>query len=518
MSQILHIFRKDVRHYWPEISASLLLLAVYAWHAPSYWRPEQEFAFGFQFLIWKPLPRLVPIAWCFLIVRAVQGESLVGDRQFWVTRPYECQKLLAAKILFVLAFVNLPLFIVQVILLAEAGFAPASHIPGLLYIQLLMGLFLVLPTATAATITSSVGQVLLVALIGVLYLVGVAALDSVIPNSRVASASSIPESLQALIFIGTCLFVVVLQFAQRKTWRSRIALLCAAAAIAIILVATPYAFFRARAYPLPENGEQPLAQFSLDSTAPHAPADVFIAENQKEIQISLPLRVSGVDNDSVVQEEGMLVLLEGSDGLRWSSGWVSAYSFLWPNQDRSTIRFTLKRKFFERIKSVPVNVRVSIALAEYRETNDRTIVATSGEFSIPGVGICSIVRMYSTFPDCRSPLKTPSFIARTDAATTTCRPNANKVPFASMGIATGGAWDDTSSPADLGVNPIESFNLYFSPIEPANRGVDAPQVCPGTPVTFHSPEFSQRSRVEFEIDAIHLTDYQTTALLFQLRQ
>jgi hypothetical protein len=156
MNQILHIFRKDVRHHWLEICAALAALALYAWHEPALWAPQQGYSIGFQTFVWSLLPALVPIAWCFLIVRVVQGESLVGDRQFWITRPYEWQKLLAAKFLFVLAFVNLPLFIADLILLQRAGFPPAPYLIGLLYMQLMVILVLFLPSAAAATVTQSV--------------------------------------------------------------------------------------------------------------------------------------------------------------------------------------------------------------------------------------------------------------------------------------------------------------------------------------------------------------------------
>ena len=91
---------------------------------------------------------LLPMAWAFLIVRAVQAEALVGDRQFWVTRPYEWKKLLAAKMLFVVLTINAPLLIADVLLLARAGFNPAHYIAGLLWMQLLISLALILPILT----------------------------------------------------------------------------------------------------------------------------------------------------------------------------------------------------------------------------------------------------------------------------------------------------------------------------------------------------------------------------------
>ena len=118
MKQMLHIFRKDVRHLWREIAASLALLVAFAWLDIRSWsQPYGEgMATGVSALLGaEMLPGLVnlllPLSWIFLIVRVIQGESLVGDRQFWVTRPYDWKQLLAAKTLFVLTFVNFPLLL-----------------------------------------------------------------------------------------------------------------------------------------------------------------------------------------------------------------------------------------------------------------------------------------------------------------------------------------------------------------------------------------------------------------------
>jgi hypothetical protein len=53
--------------------------------------------------------------------RRGHGESLVDDPQFWITRPYEWKKLLTAKALSFVAFVNLPLLIGSGGLVVEGG-------------------------------------------------------------------------------------------------------------------------------------------------------------------------------------------------------------------------------------------------------------------------------------------------------------------------------------------------------------------------------------------------------------
>ena len=99
MNQVWNIFRKDARHHWPEIAASLALLVAFAWLDIRSWSSFDDgiatgaaAAFSF-FFVSQMLPGLIKplllLSWMFLIVRVVHEESLVGDRQFWVTRPYD---------------------------------------------------------------------------------------------------------------------------------------------------------------------------------------------------------------------------------------------------------------------------------------------------------------------------------------------------------------------------------------------------------------------------------------------
>ena len=98
MKQILHILRKDARHHWPEILAALILLTACFAEEPREWAHRAPTTPFFSFLA-GALPVLLFVSWAFLIERLVHGESLVGERQFWITRPYEWRKLLAAQFL-----------------------------------------------------------------------------------------------------------------------------------------------------------------------------------------------------------------------------------------------------------------------------------------------------------------------------------------------------------------------------------------------------------------------------------
>ena len=68
----------------------------------------------------------LPIAWVVLISRLVHDEELVGDRQFWITRPYTWYSLLGSKLLALIVLIGLPLVIMQIWLVHHAGMYPTK--------------------------------------------------------------------------------------------------------------------------------------------------------------------------------------------------------------------------------------------------------------------------------------------------------------------------------------------------------------------------------------------------------
>ena len=510
MSQILRIFRKDLKHHWPEIAILLAVLVTYTWKEPSLRNPEEMIFAGAAGVLWRFLPQMLLLAWGLLIVRVVQGESLVGDRQFWVTRPYEWPKLLAAKVLFILALVNVPWFIAQMILLARAGFPPEAHVIGLIRLQLLISAILFLPAVTAAVVTSTVLQVCLVALGLGLYGIAAGSLGNEIPNSHMDSGASFVEPLTSALILGTCILAILWQYARRRTWQSRAALICLAAVMVIIDVATPYGRMIARAYPEPSNGQEPSAKFAL--LAPDNWDASF--RSPGVAMIKLPLRVSGVASASVVGIKGIFVTVEDADGFRWESHWLPQYGLLWPDSTNWDAEFNLDKKIFDRVASVPVNAHISFALTSYHEEDERTVVVTR-EFSMQGMGNCALPQRWGISVSCRSPLTTPRLIATLEATQITCAPRPGMQAPTGQARATEGNWDAASDNVEPGIDPIVTFSFAFSSNTfslSSNKMTTNPPIfwetCPGTPITLWTPRFEGRSRAELDVKSIRLGDYE----------
>ncbi len=510
MKQISNIFRKDLRHYWPESVVSIALMAAFAWYDVRNWANENlvgyayeagNFFFDSRFLSGL-VDVLLPISWAFAIVRVIQGESLVGDRQFWVTRPYEWKKLLAAKILFILVFINLPLLIADVFLLARAGFPPTHYVSGLLWMQAMVALGLLLIAAGAA-VTASVVQFGLALLVVVLYLVCMGSLSEQIPSS--SFSSSIGDAVQTALLVATPLAVILLQYSRRKTPESRLLIIGFAAVLLLILVATPYRTVVAHRYPQLEAGQQPPVQLAL--LPPNDQTDGTVPADGKEVQIEIPFSVSGIDDDSIVTVKGVMVAIEAPDGLRWNSGWRSLGWSLFRENKGAGISFSLKKNLFERIKSLPVKADISLALSVSRDQNRREFVVPQGEFVMPDVGFCTARVSWISDIECRSALRTPSSLLVTyDISQTACQGREGELRAKPGEISRDWHSHSDSGPAEFGISPVKT--IRFGTVSNASNARAISGLCPGTPVILSNPELVRRTRIELELNGLHLGDYQ----------
>lgn len=507
MNQVWNIFRKDFRHHWREIAASLALMVGFSWVQIREWTQQYRMAYGaasaaYEILSGLVVP-LVPIAWMFLIVRAVQGESLVGDRQFWVSRPYDWKKLLAAKALFVLVFVTVPLFITDFFLVAMAGFRPWTYIVGLLWLQLIWVLLLLLPTAALATVTASIGQILLALLFIVLYAIGMAALSDAIPNSSFAAGNA---GLYFLLIVATVLAVILLQYSRRKTAQSRWLIAALAAAITLIMVATPYRALIMHKYPLAGSGSLPLQLAPMPSHAP-APDDAMYAGNQ--VPIVLPFSLSGLPKDSFAELDGVILTLTNSQGGSWDSGWEQRGTELFPDQKTFSIDLNLRRDEFDRMKSSPVNARLLLAFTLYQDRQQRPFTVPRGEFAMPGLGLCSAgTRPWNSIGslNCRVPLRSPNFLLiSSEVAKGTCPLPKDAPPINPDEIARGYVRNSDPGPAEVGISPVKIVTVYLS--DSPNSRI-SPGICPGTPLILSHPEETGHTRIELQLDNVSLADYQ----------
>jgi hypothetical protein len=506
-NQILHIFKNDARHFWREITLTEALVVAYGWSQAIRFEESGFSAFisGFSSssLI---LAFLVPVSFIFLILRAVHAECPVGDRQFWVTRPYDWRKLLAAKLLLLFTFINLPLFILQVFLLWRAGFWPPRYLLGLLGLQVLWIAFVFLPAATLAVVTASIGQFVLTVLGVLLYLIAATVLVSKIPNIGVESAAGIPGSL-SLDAVYAAFFIVVLwQYARRRTARSRVVLLGLAAAVPLFFAATPYRTVIARLYPLPTSGQALPVRLAFDPAKPASLKGGYPEKNK--VHIKLPLLVSGVAEGSMVSEAGRRESIEAPGGLRWESRWEDGHGSLLADRSHTSETIAIDKDFYERVKSVPVKIQITFALTLARATEVDHIVASAAPFTLPGDGRCLFSPLARNQAICPFPVRSQFMLLSAKSGDITCRPGENEKPLPTGIMAYG--WIRTSAlfGAEFGINPVSARRLGLSDYGESKMNHFRGGVCPGTPLTIYTAwQYGPRYRTDLEIDGIRLADY-----------
>jgi ABC-2 type transport system ATP-binding protein len=223
MRQAIHIFKKDLDHLWLEIAVMIALLVALVASELTRWPDLRPLglAGGLRAL----LPALISIGWFVLIARVIHAEALVGDRQFWLTRPYSRRSLGAAKAMFALAVLGLPLLLAQATILAGEGFSLRENLAALLRNQTGL-LAILLPAAALAAVTADLGKMV----IGTLLLyVGILVLQTAIgPMSWIGGV------LLLISLVVAAAVVVWLQYSRRRTSVSRL-LLGASALLAVVV-------------------------------------------------------------------------------------------------------------------------------------------------------------------------------------------------------------------------------------------------------------------------------------------
>ncbi len=523
MKQILHIFAKDFRHFWPEILISLALVGALVWIYPNTWLSRNTLytVAGGAFLpsmleaglLAGLLTVLIPVSWWLLIARVIHAEALVGDCQFWVTRPYEWKKLLGAKTLFLVVFLYLPLLIAQCLLLFRAGFHPLSFVPGLLFDLLLITAVILLPLLAITTVTATFARVTLTLLAGLVCFVGYIAISLHFSDSASIPLSDLSMPL-ALCFCG---MVVVLQYAARRVWVSRLLLI----ALPLLLVFSGMAVSSessvvARDYPRASAGQEAPVQLALLRDTPH-PATAYLIR-AKLVQVSIPLQVSGVAEGYALISGPSKVTVDAANGSHWSSSWQGSSGTYLPGTSESWISVRMSRAFFDQVRSTPVTLHFTVALTQVRAGSARSISLPTQDFSVPDFGICSpqadLFHHQFFGIACRFALHQPNLTyisARwPDSPCSASQQDPN------TGVQ-GDAWIGSleTGPADFAIVPIWSPSIGLSNgIKVEGDKSESRHLCPGTPVTFTQYNLVGRMQYDFNIPDFRFPSYQPDTGLF----
>ena len=487
MRQILHIFKKDVRCLRYEILLILAMTALFAFLGARSQPAVTQFSQRVD--EWNVLYRLfLPFGWWYLIAAVIHEEPLPGHRQFWQTRPYAWTSLLGAKLLFIAAFVNLPVFLADCVIISAQGFPARGYLPQLFFRQILLTVLWLLPIAGLAAITNKLSQFILALLaIAVLSLILLYqfGMEILIYWGR---AAWIANSLFILILGIAAIVILLLQYAKRRTtlgWGIAICSIVLAVAVpALLPPAAVYAFQLALSKSPTEHSS---IHIVFDGTRERTRA--WVTDTVKEAaEIDIPLQVTGIPKGADLVSDYVGVTFESADGSRWQD---VGRTMLYYSRGHYWLKFHVPEGVFIRQKNNPVTLRT---IAYFTLLGDRksTRIEAQAESPVQGLGLCSalVTRQRDWSIICRSPFRDSSLFALNALL-------ANGPDDDTLSLPQGGSYSPYL--AEAGISPlVATFQGSMTTSDPSLKAVN-----------ISTEAVLEHFRCDFEVHDARLADYLT---------
>jgi hypothetical protein len=486
--QPLHILRKDAIHLWPETLLSIALLIAFAWANAQSWLPSDG-TLNVAAIAQPIIKFLIVVAWLVLVSRLVHDEELVGDRQFWTTRPYTWYSLLAAKALYLLVFIGLPFLVMQAWLLHHAGLYPTHLVPALLKNFLYISLIFLLPLAAIAAVTATFVRYISSVLVGLIYFFIVLAIVG----------HNWGENLQApylgYLLSGTLVVMILaallLQYWRRKTLLARLILLAVPVAVMLIAAAAPANLLTAHRYPDNPAGK---LTFAPQIVPPPASGRLAMLRNNVELEIPVVVQLNNLPETGYVEEQAFQVSVSGPAGFHFTSNWMPLQKSFNGLATLAYLPLLLPAAVFQKIHEQPVSLSVVMGVQTFLPGKPYTIAATESFFPVPGNAACRLSADTGAL-DCRYPF------AKTGLTQFSATVHDGDCQTPGQRSATAFGVLEPSPTTSFGFAPVELGSAEL------NLGQSKVPLCPGTRTTFTQPQEGGYGRLHLDVPAITLDAY-----------
>jgi hypothetical protein len=404
MREAWHIFKKDVRYLRLEILLVLGMIAIFTWITHN----GNPYGMNVAGIIPGALiVALFSITSTYLMARVVQAEAIPGDNQFWITRPYSWRSLFIAKVLFIIAFANVPIFLARIVIIATAGFPIGASLPGLVWSQAVMFLVSQIPVITLAAVTAGIMSFILSALV----------LTFVMSNAffrGVTDAFSFPTQwIGSSILVATALAVeipiLLLQYRDRRTRLSR-TLGFGGVVFLIVLI-------RLISYTSELNAQTWISR-QLSQTSPigitvdaaRLPRERGLVPPDPQtafVEIDIPLVVNGIPLGQEVQFDAVDIWYETADGRQrqFDLAGLGRGSRVTPAESVAQRELYMESNFFNAERDRPGALHASIFATVFGNPQQKTL-----QLRYEPVNVLSGVQCYQGnygLLRCRSALRWP---------------------------------------------------------------------------------------------------------------
>ena len=478
MRQALWILRKDIRHLWPRIALFVGILTVYAnGDAAAPYHPRFEGpGIVWSFLLW--------LAAAFLAISVVHEDRLVGDRQFWITRPYSWKSLLLAKGLFVLLLVSLPVLLAQIAALVSNSISPLDYVPELLWRQVTLAAWTILPCAALAAVTRNLPQTVIAAFIALFaavfftFSLGVGGA----PEGAVSPADAASHAVLAMLLAGGACW---LQFARRGPILARSLLVCGIVVAVTVFPILPWRVaFAWLEWRSPAIDAQ-VVRLAPDLPRKAGPGGAYV----EKVPISFPIQVTGIPDGMAVYSERVKIALEAAGGKTWSSNWrhsdfvtdhrltmLSLHQLLPGAGAPYWLVADVDRSFYEAFSTQPVHVRAAVAFTLLDRAQTKQLSAIGAAEPIADHGFCypsaggSGSALY-----CIAPMRGPALVL--------LRPPTGRTAEDEAEIGSGGGigtvfsiWESIPIAGRVGLDPSHAVIETRQAVAHFERDLDMPGV------------------------------------------
>jgi hypothetical protein len=410
MRQALHIFKKDVHHLWFEITVAISVVAAFTFTGArrALWlvNPGTN-----RIAAWTLVMFLLPLAWWTLIARVIHDEAMPGDRQFWITRPYSWNSLLGAKMLFILAFINLPMLIADAVIVRAYGLPLGAELPGLLWSQILLTVVFLLPIAALSALTTGFVQLIFAILAPCVIALAVAIVAPEVVLGAFLGGSDWVRSYYAFLVISVAASAILIwQYSRRRTAAARSLAVATGILVVVGITLIPWsAAFRIQSWLSKQRVDQSSVNVDFDSGNTWLTRAV---EDDDRVRVHLPLKITGLPPGLSAKPEGFSVHLQAPDGTMWQADQLPLRYASKMGQEFS-MQATVDGAFYRKVKDEPLKVRGSLYLTLFGNRQTARVPLEDRSIPVPRVGVCSASRganRQSYFLICSSAFRFPAVL------------------------------------------------------------------------------------------------------------
>jgi hypothetical protein len=408
---IWHILKKDFKLLWVfGLAVAAMPFAIVAVHLKLGHFEEDE--------IFRSLLLLLEIAMYFgiasLIAALIHQDAIVGMRQDWLVRPIKRRDLLAAKFLFLVCAVQLPMLLADIAGGLANGFAFSQSLSAALSQNLYFLIGFTLPILAFASLTKSMTEALGGAFVIFIGIMGLEVVVSGLSGGKPLGPTTntgiawIPLTGRLLIYLLGGAVILGLQYFRRAT---RIARLVFVAVVVFCLITEilpwRYVFGLQKALSKSPAYDNKIAlRFDPGAGKFRSPVSVQVqpdfrsnehAKTGGGTEIYIPLAISGLPGGSIVKVDRAVARMVSADGKSVRnlsvSGDIGDFE-VENNQGTASTSIPyyepihVRGDLYNRLKDTAITLQVDYSVTLLNVFTTNTLAALDGNQRIPNVGWC----------------------------------------------------------------------------------------------------------------------------------